>query len=228
MSETNTKIGNYTITDVDIDTFISGMPQEQQMYRGMPEFRKQCEERLEEICLFAMYGEEEKKDETDPQKLVEKLSSVKAEDVAGCFPAGTLVIGADTVVSIVKDGESDPVILGKPGTVEKAEEMISLIQGRTHQVYTGVTVILCLGADRFAETTFAEKADVEVYEMAEDEIRAYAASGEPLDKAGAYGIQGSFAAYIKGIKGDYSNVVGLPLGRLCHEIKRLLEEREND
>ena len=73
----------------------------------------------------------------------------------------------DTVVSIVKDGESDPVILGKPGTVEKAEEMISLIQGRTHQVYTGVTVILCLGADRFAETTFAEKADVEVYEMAE-------------------------------------------------------------
>ena len=171
---------------------------------------------------------EEKKDETDPQKLVEKLSSVKAEDVAGCFPAGTLVIGADTVVSIVKDGESDPVILGKPVTVEKAEEMISLIQGRTHQVYTGVTVILCLGADRFAETTFAEKADVEVYEMAEDEIRAYAASGEPLDKAGAYGIQGSFAAYIKGIKGDYSNVVGLPLGRLCHEIKRLLEEREND
>ena len=61
MSETNTKIGNYTITDVDIDTFISGMPQEQQMYRSMPEFRKQCEERLEEICLFAMYGEEEKK-----------------------------------------------------------------------------------------------------------------------------------------------------------------------
>ena len=146
---------------------------------------------------------EEKKDETDPQKLVEKLSSVKADEVAGCFPAGTLVIG-------------------------KAEEMISLIQGRTHQVYTGVTVILCLGADRFAETTFAEKTDVEVYEMAEDEIRAYAASGEPLDKAGAYGIQGSFAAYIKGIKGDYSNVVGLPLGRLCHEIKRLLEEREND
>ena len=65
MSEVNTKIGNYTITDVDIDTFISGMPQEQQMYRSMPEFRKQCEERLEEICLFAMYGEEEKKDETE-------------------------------------------------------------------------------------------------------------------------------------------------------------------
>ena len=125
---------------------------------------------------------EEKKDETDPQKLVEKLSSVKAEDVAGCFPAGTLVIGADTVVSIVKDGESDPVILGKPGTVEKAEEMISLIQGRTHQVYTGVTVILCLGADRFAETTFAEKTDVEVYEMAEDEIRHMPQAGNLLTR----------------------------------------------
>ena len=170
---------------------------------------------------------EEKITTDDPEEAVKELAMQKAQEVAGRVDAD-VVIGADTVVSIVKDGESDPVILGKPGTVEKAEEMISLIQGRTHQVYTGVTVILCLGADRFAETTFAEKADVEVYEMAEDEIRAYAASGEPLDKAGAYGIQGSFAAYIKGIKGDYSNVVGLPLGRLCHEIKRLLEEREND
>ena len=92
------------------------------------------------------------------------------------------MIGADTVVSIVKDGESDPVILGKPGTVEKAEEMISLIQGRTHQVYTGVTVILCLGADRFAETTFAEKTDVEVYEMAEDEIRHMPQAGNLLTR----------------------------------------------
>ena len=170
---------------------------------------------------------EEKITTDDPEEAVKELAMQKAQEVADRVDAD-VVIGADTVVSIVKDGESDPVILGKPGIVEKAEEMISLIQGRTHQVYTGVTVILCLGADRFAETTFAEKTDVEVYEMAEDEIRAYAASGEPLDKAGAYGIQGSFAAYIKGIKGDYSNVVGLPLGRLCHEIKRLLEEREND
>lgn len=78
--------------------------------------------------------------------------------------------------------------------------MISLIQGRTHQVYTGVTVILCLGADRFAETTFAEKTDVEVYEMAEDEIRAYAASGEPLDKAGAYGIRDPLQLISRGSK----------------------------
>ena len=68
MSETNIKIGNYTVTDLYIDTFISGMPQEQQMYRTVPEFRAQCKERLEEICLFAMYGEEEKKDETEMYK----------------------------------------------------------------------------------------------------------------------------------------------------------------
>ncbi len=89
---------------------------------------------------------EEKKDETDPQKLVEKLSSVKAEDVAGRFPAGTLVIGADTVVSIVKDGESDPVILRKTGEPQKMQKHDPPIQGRTHQVYTGVTVILMSGS----------------------------------------------------------------------------------
>lgn len=68
MAETNRKIGNYTITELDIDTFISGMPQEQQQYRSVPQFREQCKERLEEICLFAMYGEEQKQDETEMYK----------------------------------------------------------------------------------------------------------------------------------------------------------------
>ena len=68
MAETNVKIGNYTITELDIDTFISGMPQEQQQYRAVPQFREQCKERLEEICLFAMYGEEQKQDETEMYK----------------------------------------------------------------------------------------------------------------------------------------------------------------
>lgn len=68
MAETNRKIGNYTITELDIDTFISGMPREQQQYRSVPQFREQCKERLEEICLFAMYGEEQKQDETEMYK----------------------------------------------------------------------------------------------------------------------------------------------------------------
>ena len=106
--------------------------------------------------------------------------------------------------------------------------MIRQIQGHVHQVYTGVTVILCQEAGSYAGSTFSEKTDVEVYDMEDEEIAAYVSTGEPLDKAGAYGIQGSFAAYIRGIHGDYTNVVGLPLGRLCHEIKKLLEEQEND
>lgn len=165
---------------------------------------------------------EEITEETEPDLLVMELSRQKAEDIAaGCGP-GSLVIGADTVVAA--EGE----ILGKPGTPEKACGMIKRLAGRTHQVYTGVTVLLCLENGSFHGATFAEKTDVHVYPMTEAEIKEYAESGETLDKAGGYGIQGKFAAYIKGIDGDYSNVVGLPLGRLCQEIKGLLEEEEND
>ncbi len=151
-----------------------------------------------------------------------ELSRQKAEEVASGCSQGTMVIGADTVVAA--EGE----ILGKPGTPERAVRMIERLQGRSHQVYTGVTVLLCLGGGRTHGITFAECTDVHVYPMTEGEINEYASCGEPLDKAGAYGIQGRFAAYIKGIDGDYSNVVGLPLGRLCQEIKGLLEEQKND
>lgn len=171
---------------------------------------------------------EEEKNEKDPAKLVENLSYIKAADVASRCEAGTLVIGADTVVSVCPKGEDGPVILGKPGNEENAKVMIHQIQGHVHQVYTGVTIILCQEEGKYAGSTFSEKTDVEVYDMEEAEISAYVSTGEPLDKAGAYGIQGSFAAYIKGIHGDYTNVVGLPLGRLCHEIKKMLEEQEND
>ncbi len=167
---------------------------------------------------------EEEKNEEDPAKLVENLSYVKAADVASRCEAGTLVIGADTVVAVCPKGEERPVILGKPGNEEKAKAMIRQIQGHVHQVYTGVTIILCQEEGKYAGSTFSEKTDVEVYDMEEAEITAYVSTGEPLDKAGAYGIQGSFAAYIKEIHGDYTNVVGLPLGRLCHEIKNVLSE----
>ena len=89
-------------------------------------------------------------------------------------------------------------------------------------------VLLCQGEDRCHGITFAERTDVHVYPMTCGEMKEYAQCGEPLDKAGAYGIQGRFAAYIKGIEGDYANVVGLPVGRLYQEIKRLLEDREDD
>ncbi|MGN0371740.1 MAG: Maf family protein [Enterocloster sp.] len=164
----------------------------------------------------------ESTEEKKPDLLVMELSRMKAEDIASGCPEGTLVIGADTVVAAGSE------ILGKPGTSMRAYEMIEKIQGRTHQVYTGVTVLLCLAGGGLHGITFSEKTDVHVYPMTGDEIREYAESGEPLDKAGAYGIQGSFAAYVKGIDGDYNNVVGLPLGRLNQEIKRLLEEREDD
>lgn len=103
--------------------------------------------------------------------------------------------------------------------------MIRLIQGRSHQVYTGVTLIY-KGQEGSRGVTFAEKTEVIVYPMTDDEIQDYAQAEEPMDKAGAYGIQGRFAAYIQGICGDYNNVVGLPVGRVWQEWKRLMEEEE--
>ena len=150
-----------------------------------------------------------------PEEMVKELSRCKAEEIGRGCSEGELVIGADTVVA------ADGRILGKPHTVQRAKEMISMLQGRSHEVYTGVTLMYMQGDGTYRTRTFAEKTEVFVYPMTEEEICAYAESGEPLDKAGAYGIQGRFAAYIREIRGDYTNVVGLPLGRLCHEIKHL-------
>lgn len=165
---------------------------------------------------------EERTEENEPDRMVMELSRQKAEDAAAACGAGTIVIGADTVVAV--DGE----VLGKPGTPEKAYEMLAKLQGREHQVYTGVTLLLCGGEGRLHGCTFSEKTDVSVYSMTQQELWEYARSGEPLDKAGAYGIQGHFAVFIKKINGDYDNVVGLPLGRLYHELKKLTEENEED
>lgn len=165
---------------------------------------------------------EEKAQGMSPDQTVMELSRQKAEDVAKRYRDGAVVIGADTVVSV--GGR----ILGKPSSHREAVEMIHLLQGNVHQVYTGVTIIRC-GSEK-KQVTFAEKTDVSVYAMSEQEIYRYAESGEPMDKAGAYGIQGKFAAYIQGIQGDYNNVVGLPIGRLYQELKAmgLLEEEEHD
>lgn len=157
---------------------------------------------------------EERITSTEPDQVVMELSRQKAEDVAaGHQGEPVVVIGSDTVVAV--DGQ----ILGKPKDAADAVHMISMLAGRSHQVYTGVTLIACGGTESGASrVTFAEKTDVHVYPMTLRQIEAYVSTGEPMDKAGAYGIQGMFAAYVKGISGDYNNVVGLPVGRVCREL----------
>lgn len=100
-----------------------------------------------------------------------------------------------------------------------------MLEGRTHQVYTGVTLVYC-GQNGKKVRTFVEKTDVHLYPMSQEEIKAYTDGIEPMDKAGAYGIQGKFAAFIKGIDGDYNNVVGLPVGRVYQEMKLMFEQED--
>lgn len=162
-------------------------------------------------------GGEEKADTSDPAETVEKLSLDKASAVADLLQAEKepqLIIGADTVVAC--DGE----ILGKPSDKEDAFRMLWKLQGQTHQVYTGVTLLL-KKKDTWQAHTFSEKTDVQFYPVSREELLAYIETGEPMDKAGSYGIQGGFGIYVKGICGDYNNVVGLPVGRLVYELKKL-------
>jgi len=148
-----------------------------------------------------------------------------------------LIIGADTVVAFGNE------ILGKPVSESEATSMLHMLSGKTHQVYTGVAVLYYPGyqeaweegssdgiIDKMSKRkptdieckNFHEKTDVTFYDMEQEEIDEYVASGDCMDKAGAYGIQGFCARYIKGIAGDYNNVVGLPVGRLYQEIKEWL------
>ena len=190
---------------------------------------------------------EEKITSTEPAKVVEELSAQKAEAVWEklCSTAAsqgsvtnaerldegsevfeseqtsgettmtdTLVLGADTVVAC--DGK----ILGKPADTEAAAAMLTMLQGRGHEVYTGVTILYEQNGER-KTLTFHEKTTVHFYPMTDAQIREYVATGDPMDKAGAYGIQGFCARYIRGIEGDYNNVVGLPVGRVYQELHGL-------
>ena len=156
-----------------------------------------------------------------PQELVERLARVKAEDVyrRNCNKnTEDTVIGADTVVAV--DGR----VLGKPRTEEEAYEMLSMLEGRTHDVFTGVC-ILWTNPDTPAEiqgNTFHCHTKVTFYPMTEEEINNYVATGDCMDKAGAYGIQSGAAKYIQGIEGDYLNVVGLPLSKIYHVLNEKL------
>ena len=154
---------------------------------------------------------------TIPSEIVEELSFQKASEIFHkIFTNETdryVVIGADTVVSY--RGR----ILGKPKNREDAANMIREFAGDAHAVYTGVTCFYVDEEGKETYFTFHEETLVDVEAMTEKEILDYVATGEPDDKAGAYGIQGQFAIFIKGLKGDYYNVVGLPIARLYSEMK---------
>ncbi len=153
---------------------------------------------------------------TEPSEMVQELSKQKASEIF--YKVFTdksdrfIVIGSDTVVSY------NHRVLGKPTDRDDAARMVGLLQGQTHSVYTGVSVFYNEG-EEIKHFTFNECTLVHVEEMSDAEIKEYVASGECDDKAGAYGIQGLFARYIKGIDGDYYNVMGLPVARLYKELK---------
>lgn len=151
-----------------------------------------------------------------PAEMVGLLSKQKAEDIwEQSYDAQTdsVVIGADTVV-VCEDQ-----ILGKPKDEADALRMLAMLQGKEHQVFTGVTMIWQNKEGKKTHYGFYVATSVVLYSMTQEEILSYIRSGDPMDKAGAYGIQGSFAKFIKSIRGEYNNVVGLPVGRLYQEMK---------
>lgn len=165
-----------------------------------------------EFTVLPAKGEEKITKEV-PQEVVMELSEQKAREVAGrpdVMEGDALVLGADTVV-VYQDK-----ILGKPKDEQDALAMLKTLAGNTHEVYTGVTL---LDVRTGKSSSFFERTAVTMFSVQEEEILEYIATGEPMDKAGAYGIQGIGAKFIKCIEGDYNNVVGLPVGRVYQEIK---------
>lgn len=144
---------------------------------------------------------------TAPAEIVMDLAVRKAKDVAKKHP-NSFVIGADTIVV------ADDQVLGKPKDKAEAIEMLKLLSGRTHSVYTGVAIITSEQSVRFFEKT-----DVTFWDLKDSEIQAYINSGEPFDKAGAYGIQGFGSMLVKRISGDYFTVVGLPVSTTIRKLQ---------
>ena len=148
-----------------------------------------------------------------PREVVEELSYQKAMEVAQLHKEeDTLILGADTIV--VYDNQ----IMGKPADEEEAKAMLRQLSGKTHCVFTGVTAVLWENKEKTVRT-FSEKTEVTFYPMSEEEIMFYVKTREPMDKAGAYGIQGIGAKYIQAICGDYNNVVGLPVAAVYQRLK---------
>ena len=146
---------------------------------------------------------------TAPNEVVMELASIKAKDIYKKSEKQSMVVGADTVVAY--QGQ----ILGKPADEADAKRMLTMLSGQTHEVYTGVCVI-----EDGKTKTFYEETKVTFYEISDEQIDRYIKTGEPMDKAGSYGIQGKAAVFIKGIEGDYYNVVGFPIARFLQEITK--------
>lgn len=165
---------------------------------------------LRDFKIIPAKGEEHIDDEMSPGQAVCTLAESKAVEVARLCKAEYVIIAADTLVAL--DGD----ILGKPGSTEEAVSMLSRLSGRSHTVFTGVTV--ARGDEIITEL---EKTAVYFRKMTRREIEAYVATGEPMDKAGAYGAQGIGALFVERIEGDFFNVMGLPICRLSKMLKKL-------
>ena len=164
---------------------------------------------ISNLEIIPAHKAEEADPKAGPVELVRELARSKATEVAENNP-DAVVIGADTVVSV------DGTILGKPVSESDAGRILTILSGRAHEVYTGVCVI-----KNGAAQSFVERTKVHFRELTRDEINAYIESGEPLDKAGAYGIQGLGRLFVSGIEGDFFNVMGLPVCRLYLILKAL-------
>lgn len=157
--------------------------------------------------VFAANVDESLPPRTAPRRAAELLARKKAEAVAAMRP-NDVIVGADTVVAL--GGR----VFGKPADCREAAEMLAALSGKTHAVITGVCVI-----SRSRREVFSQYTDVTFFELSEAEIARYASSGDPLDKAGGYGIQGGAALFVSGIRGDYYNVMGLPVAALARKLR---------
>jgi septum formation protein len=149
-----------------------------------------------------------------PEEFARRAARDKAMQIAVSSPPGSIVLGADTVVVIGRE------TLGKPSNREDATRFLHLLSGRTHQVHTGICLVRAPAEIVALEH---ETTQVTFRELDEEEIRCYVESGEPLDKAGGYAIQGLASKFVTRISGCYSNVVGLPVARLYETLKPLME-----
>ena len=158
-----------------------------------------------EVCIPDI---EENTDKTVPSEIVKDLSLQKALSVAPKYP-GKAVLAADTIVEI--DGR----ILGKPKTEDEAFSMLKMLSGRTHSVYTGVALIFPDGS----RDSFYSETRVTMFDNSDDLIRDYISTGEPMDKAGSYGIQGTGAYLVEKVDGDYGTIVGLPVSIVFRKLR---------